>query len=155
MLSFDERLKNLTETIGDPEENKYILELINSHPWQLAKTYVDFCPHEYTLKFKWKNWNEFYELMWHIWKYGVDGYFGRMPNPSRYWFDHEGGYYYFLLYGDITEEGVLNEGTILINRAKIEDFPFWVEEDITGKRVRCKYGFGKKKTNSQEAEGNI
>lgn len=144
MLGFDERVKNLTETIGDPEENERIRQYINANYWKFAKTYAEFCPHEYTLRQYWRDKASYNALVHHIWKYGVDGYYGTKTVPNRYWFDHEGGYYYFIYQEDTDEEGNPTDQAYLINRAKIEDFPFWIEDKGEGKIVRCNYGFGRK-----------
>lgn len=145
MLSAEDRLANLTGTIGNPEEVKYIRELIACHEWRFAKTYAAFCPHEYTLRNTWGNKVDYNALVLHIWKYGVDGYYGNKSEPNRYWFDHEGGYYYFIYPEDVDSEGRVTKEAYLVNRAKVTDFLFWTEDDLIGTKVRCKYKFTHKK----------
>ena len=137
MLSFDERLKNLTETIGPEEEVKRMQELIRKHEWKFATTYAAFCPHEYTLKERGWNWEDWSFFIRFIWEYGMYAAYGKQ-SQKPYWFDHDNGYYYFLMDGDIDENGNVSQWTTLINRSKIEYFDFWLEEDLIGKMVRCK-----------------
>ena len=131
----DDRRKGLYETLGKAEEVDVIRMIVNRHYWRFAKTYAAFCPHEYTLREGWKQDSEFRMLVKHIWKYGLEAYYGKKTKPNRYWFDHETGYYYFIFPGDTDEEGNATEEIILVNRAKISEFDFWLDE---GKGIiRC------------------
>ena len=136
-LSFEERLMNLTKTVGPASEVEETRKAINSVPWIFAKTYAAFCPHEYTLRRDWKKDRAFRKFVSFIWKYGMDAQYGK-TSVKRYWFDYEGGYYYFLDHQDCDQYGKTAEKLTLINRGKIEYFDFWVEEDLLGQWVRCK-----------------
>ena len=129
-----DRMKNLSETVGAPEEVEYIRRIIADHEWRFAKSYAAFCPHEYTQRAGWSNRQDYANLVRFIWKYGVTAQYGK-TEPKIYWFDHENGMYYFIYFEDTDENGNATEKAFLINRARIEDYEFWVEPD--GK-VRCR-----------------
>lgn len=123
-----ERIRTLTETIGEKDEVARIRQLIGEHRWIFAKTYASFCPHEYTLRKDWAEDAEYRSLGNFIWSNGAEAYYGRKTVPNRYWFDHESGWYYFVFPDDTDEEGTINNQSILINRARICDFDFWKDE---------------------------
>ena len=124
----EERLRNLTETVGDGAEVAHIRKLIREHRWIFAKTYAAFCPHEYTLRKTWNKDADFEALIRFIRQNGLDAWYGRMNHANRYWFDHEGGYYYFIFPDDTDEEGNPSKNTVLVNRAKVTDFDFRMDE---------------------------
>lgn len=131
----EEGIRNLTETIGEEPELSYIRRIIAEHRWIFAKTYAAFCPHEYTLRKEWGNDEDFRALVNFIWRNGLDARYGKKDQANRYWFDHKGGYYYFIFPGDTDGEGNAADGVILINRAKISDFDF--RKDEACGIVRC------------------
>ena len=124
----EEKILNLTETVGNTQEVEMIRKIIREHRWIFAKTYAAFCPHEYTLRKEWADDAEFRTLVKHIWTLGVEAYFGKKTQANRYWFDHENGYYYFIFPEDTDETGNTTEAVCLVNRAKIGDFVFWKDE---------------------------
>lgn len=134
-----DRLRNLHETVGEKAEVEYIRKIVGENAWTFAKSYAAFCPHEYTMRKAWKNREDYKTLVRHIWKYGLDAYYGRATEPKRYWFDHETGLYYFIYPEDTDEEGNVTEEAFLLNRAKISDFVFWEDADLLGSRIRCRY----------------
>ena len=136
-LTYEERLKNLTETVGPKNDVAEVQELIRKHNWIFAKTYADFCPHEYTLREKGWSDRDYQKFVNHIWKYGLDACYGKQ-GFKRYWFDHEGGYYYFIFDEDVDNEGNVQNACTLVNRGGIKYFDFWIERDLLGEIVRCK-----------------
>ena len=131
----EEKVRNLTETIGKEPELSYVRKIVAEHRWIFAKTYAAFCPHEYTLRKDWENDDEYRKLITFVWRYGVEAYFGKKSEPNRYWFDHKNGYYYFIFPEDTDDEGNATEEAYLVNRAKITDFDFWKDEK--GGVIRC------------------
>ena len=59
----EERIRNLTETVGEEQEIAEIRRIIGEHPWIFAKTYAKFCPHEYTLRDIWQNQEDYASLV--------------------------------------------------------------------------------------------
>lgn len=129
-----DRRRNLSETLGTPEELEYIRRAVKSNIWHFAKRYAAFCPHEYTLRNQWRDRKAYNDLVHFIWKYGLEAQYGN-TEAKIYWFDHETGYYYFIYHEDHDEQGTATEKAYLINRAKIEDYDFWID---TVETVRCK-----------------
>ena len=129
MMRQTEKIRNLTETVGEGQELERVRRIIAEHRWIFAKTYAAFCPHEYTLRKEWENDEEFCYLVNYVWRYGLESYFGKKTVANRYWFDHENGYYYFVFPEDTDEEGNATDNVILVNRAKICDFDFWKDEE--------------------------
>lgn len=155
-LTFDERLKNLTETVGPEVEVNRFREMIKSHVWKFATTYADFCPHEYTVRANGWSHDDMQFFAHHIWLYGMDACYGKQE-PKRYWFNHDDGYYYFIFQEDTDAEGNMTPACTLINRAKMVNFEFWVEEDLLGRIVRCKVkpGAAKREKEEREAKGLV
>lgn len=129
-----DRMKNLSETLGEPEELEYIRRIVNDHEWCFAKTYAAFCPHEYTLRYTWKNKADYNNLVNFIWRHGLVAQYGR-TEPKTYWFDHETGWYYFIFDEDVDKDGKASDKATLINRARIADYDFWVDSVQV---VRCR-----------------
>ena len=134
-MTQEERIRNLTETVGEGQELERVRRIIDEHRWIFAKTYAAFCPHEYTLRKEWENDDDYRFLVNFVWRYGLEAYFGKKTVASRYWFDHENGYYYFIFPEDTDEKGNATDKVILVNRAKICDFDFWKDEDRG--MIRC------------------
>lgn len=117
------------------QDAKRFRRFIKANYWQFAKTYASFCPHEYALKrndrtgdFKW-----FCET---VIANGFDARFGK--NTAKYFIDYETGYYYFVPYGDIDENGKLMPHAMLINRSHVNEFEFVEEITMFGTDVIVK-----------------
>ena len=136
LLTAEDRIRNLTATVGDADTVARMRELIASHEWQFAKS-MPYIPHEYSLKRAWSR-DQFNEFLAFIWDHGVDAWFGTTVTPKRYWFDHEGGYYYFVDPLDLDGKKKATDICQLINRAKITNYEFWEDRDLLESRIRCK-----------------
>ena len=137
IMSEDERRQGLDVTVGSDEELQYIRRIINDNYWRFAKTYAEFCPHEYTLWKTWKNKVDYNNMVEFIGRNGVRAQYGKTC-AKTYWIDHETGYYYFIFDEDIDENGKATKEAYLVNRAKLADFEFWTEDSENGKIVRCR-----------------
>lgn len=93
---------------------KDIEAFIRENHWITAKTYAEFCPHQYVVKHRLspRAQKMFLEIVKYIRYYGFDGIYGRM-NVKQYLF--VGDYYYWTM-GDTLPN------TIILNRAKISNF---------------------------------
>ena len=107
------------------EEQKRIeaefTEFIESHRWIFARTYAAFCPHEYIVKtiLPEDEQRDFERFAQFIRDYGWDAIFGKDRKPKQY---YSIGEYYYWTMGDPIPE------TIILNRARFEDYIFEVDD---------------------------
>lgn len=89
---------------------------INRNKWTFAKTYAAFCPHEYVVKDRLTEEEKliFEQIVVFIREQGFIASYGR-KDPNRYY--TVGEYYYWTMGAPIVE-------TIILNRAKLEDYSF-------------------------------
>ncbi len=136
-MTHDERLRGLDVTLGTDEEIAAVRQAVKKLYWKFAKTYSDFCPHEYTVR-AWRGDRAGFErIVEHVAKYGVDAMYGK-TGPNRYWFDHEEGYYYFIFDHHVDENGRITDKCTMFNRSRIEWTDWWIEETLLGRTLHCK-----------------
>ena len=105
-------------------------EFIARQKWIFAKTYAKFCPHEYIVKDRLENFEKrnFEKFVQFIRDFGWTAIYGNMT-PNKYY--SMGDYYYWTMGAPIPD-------TIILNRAKFENFIFEVD-DFGDLRCRPKY----------------
>ena len=120
-----------------PEDDvRKFRQFVDSHRWIFAKTYAAFCPHEYTLQRE-SNWEDFAEFFEFIWNNGFDAFYGKKL-MQRYFIDYERGWYYFVSYNDVDENGKAQKTATLINRASLKQWELVEEESLFGTTYRWK-----------------
>ena len=112
-------------------------EFIDRNSWIFAKTYAAFCPHEYIVKSRLpldeqRNFEKFAQF---IRDYGWDAIYGSGWEVRQYY--SMGDRYYWTMGAPIPE-------TIILNRAKFDDFIFEVD-DFGDLRCRSKTSERRKK----------
>ena len=136
-MNTEQMLKNLTETVGNPEEVANIHRIISEHKWQFAKT-MPYVPHEYSVRKFWANKEDYDVLLNFVWDNGMEAFFGQKAQLKRYWFDHENGYYYFVCPEDFTEDRKAAPICVLINRGRIDQYKFWIDDSAPEPIIRCR-----------------
>ena len=98
-----------------------IQQFISRNKWIFAKTYADFCPHEYVVKDKLSidDKQVFEQIVRFIRENGFLAIYGKMQ-PKPYYI--VGDYYYWTM-GDPVEE------TVILNRARLSDYMFTETEN--------------------------
>ena len=96
-------------------------QFISRNKWIFAKTYADFCPHEYVVKERLSTEEQriFGQIVAFIRKNGFLAIYGKM-DPKPYYI--VGDYYYWTM-GDPVEE------TVILNRARLSDYTFTETEN--------------------------
>jgi hypothetical protein len=83
-------------------------QLLDSVEWKFAKT-MPWIPHFYTLKMKWTDQEDFYNVVRYLRAYSVTETFGK----KQYDYYYYNGYKYWTMGAPVAD-------TILINRAKAQ-----------------------------------
>jgi hypothetical protein len=91
---------------------------IETQRWVFAKTYADFCPHEYVTLESVENKKSFYDFVLYIREHGFEAVYG--TRNGLYFV--VGEYYYWTMGAPISE-------TTIINRAKLSDWDFVKYDD--------------------------
>ena len=115
-------MSDVEETTDEQKKiEREFAEFIDRQKWIFARTYASFCPHEYIVKDRLpqEDWPEFEKFVMFIRNYGWDSIFGKDKKPKQY---YSMGEWYYWTMGDPLEE------TIILNRAKFDDYIFEVDD---------------------------